>query len=157
MIWYRRLQRCWFALLLCLMGILTLREAMRISKQSTESNWLAGPGGYITIIGGLLLCFAIFEFISGMRADHPVAEVTTKDKSFLNKKVWWSFLLVVLYLLLTPWLGFLISSGIFLVGSLRLLGCTVRSITIIILVTCLCMYFLFPILGISVPRGLLGI
>lgn len=157
MIWYRRLQKYWFALLLCLIGAPTLREAMRISKQSTESNWLAGPGGYITVIGGLLLCFAIFEFISNMRTGQPVAVATSKDKSFFNKKTWWSFLLIVLYLLLIPWSGFLIASGIFLIGSLRLLGCTARSITIITLSICLCMYFLFPILGISVPRGLLGI
>jgi hypothetical protein len=41
-------------------------------------------------------------------------------------------------------------------GSLRLLGCTFRSMVIVTLAICLGMFFLFPVLGISVPRGWFG-
>lgn len=155
MIARRRLQSVWCAALLFLTGGLALREGVRITRVSTGSNWLAGPGGYITLIGGLLLCFALCELILAARAADPVSR-SSQAKTSLGKKGWATLIFLALYLLLTPWLGFILASGVFLMGSLRLLGCTFRSMVIVTLAICLGMFFLFPVLGISVPRGWFG-
>jgi hypothetical protein len=152
---WRRLQGFWCAALLFLTGGLTLREGIRITKRSTESNWLAGPGGYISLIGGLLFCFALWELILAARATEPVSQSSQAKTSF-GKKGWATLIFLAVYLLLIPWIGFILGSGIFLMGSLRLLGCTYRSMILVTLATCLGMFFLFPALGISVPRGWLG-
>ena len=151
----RRLQSLWCAALLFLTGGLALRGGVRITRASPKSNWLAGPGGYITLIGGLLLCFALCELILAARGTDPVSH-SSKAKTSLGKKGWTTLIFLALYLLLTPWLGFILASGVFLIGSLRLLGCTFRSMIIVTLAICLGMFFLFPVLGISVPRGWFG-
>jgi len=154
-----RLEYFLFAILWGAPGLLTLMEAYRLAHlpRLHEVNLFEGPVGYMLGIGSLLLGFSIWEIILGLR--HKTIKLPPKSKqvAILSKKIYLSILFMILFLILVPILGFVLASGFFLALTLRLLGCKAKVIIITILFYCGGLYWLVPLLGLSLPRGIYGI
>lgn len=157
-------------LLIAVLGILAMVEGIRIGTQFAAETFIAGPGGYMTVIGVALCCFALIGTL-GARFEHNRRKRTqdelaaldasttpakTPETSGHTRTLRLSFLLCVGYVLLIKPLGFTIASLLYLAASLWLLKNPLRRI----LLTCLFMFpilfFGLPAIGISVPRGLFG-
>lgn len=139
-------------------GLLTLLEAYRLSNlpKLRDKGLLEGPTGYMMAIGVLLIGFALGEAIGGFRQDPAQFSPGTNKGIPFSRKIWFTVLYMVVFLALLPFLGFVLASGCFLGGAMRLLGCTVKSIAITVCVYCGGLYWMVPLLGLSLPRGFLG-
>jgi len=148
-----------FALLWAVPGLLTLIEAHRLAglPRLQGVSLMEGPVGYMTAIGFLLMGFSIWELITGMHKG-PVQVSAKANVSFSpSRKIWLTVVYMILFLVLIPILGFVLASGFFLVTTLVLLGCTVKVTIITALCYCGGLYWMVPLLGLSLPRGLWGI
>ena len=152
-------QTWFFAVLWAVPGLLTLTEAHRLAglPKFQVVSLVEGPIGYMTAIGSLLIGFSLWEIICGLiqRAD-PVSS-RAKTKISVSGKIWVILLFMILFLLLIPFLGFVLGSGFFLAAALLLLGCTVKVTIVTDLCYCGGLYWMVPLLGLSLPRGVLGI
>jgi hypothetical protein len=139
-------------------GFLILMEAYRLAglPKLRDKAFGEGPAGYMTAIGFLLIGFAFWEVIEGLRPGRAQASSPEKAGNPISRKIWLTAVCMVLFLALVPFLGFILASGCFLGGAMRLLGCTLRSILLTIGIYCGCLYWMVPLLGLSLPRGFLG-
>ncbi len=152
--------RVWFfAGLWAFPGLLTLTEAYRLSglPKYREVGFFEGPIGYMTVIGSLLIGFSLWDLVSGLfRRSQTLARGPDKASSGTGK-IWAVLFFMVLFLVLVPLLGFILASGVFLAATLLLLGCTIKVTAAADLVYCLGLYWMVPVLGLSLPRGMLGL
>jgi hypothetical protein len=139
-------------------ALLILLEAHRLAGQPKlrDKGFWEGPAGYMTALGVLLIGFAIWEAVEGMRPRRPEVFSPEKPGSSISRRIWLMMVWMVLFLALVPFLGFILASGIFLAGAMRLLGCTIPSILITACTYCGALYWLVPVLGLSLPRGFWG-
>ena len=139
-------------------GLLTLMEARRLAglPKFRDKGLLEGPAGYMTALGVLLIGFALWEVIGRLRQGSVNDSSPGKEGESLSGKIWITVLYMVLFLALVPFLGFILASGCFLAGAMHLLGCTVRSILITVGIYSGSLYWMVPLLGLSLPRGFLG-
>lgn len=149
---------CVYAALWGVPGLLTMVEAYRLFKlpefQNTE--FAEGPVGYMFAVGVLLIGFCIWEIAVGLRPRAGTTHSNAKSSSRRIIRVYLTIAYMVLFLLLTPFLGFIVASGCFLVACLRLLGCTLIVSAVTAVVYCGTLYWMLPYLGLSLPRGILG-
>ena len=139
-------------------SLLTLMEAYRLSglpRLQDKGLW-EGPAGYMTAIGILLIGFPLWEVIGAWRQAPAQAPSPKKEGKPLSGKIYLTVIYMLLFLTLVPFLGFILASGCFLTGAMRLLGCTVQSILITVCVYSGSLYWMVPLLGLSLPRGFLG-
>lgn len=155
----RKGQFCVFAALWAVPGLLTLIEAHRLAglPRLRGVSLMEGPVGYMIAIGSLLMVFSIWEIVTGMRQGPVQVPLKANAVTFLSKKICFTVLYMILFLLLIPILGFVMASGFFLATSLVLLGCTVKVTIITVLCYCGGLYWMVPLLGLSLPRGIWGI
>ena len=146
-----------FAALWGVPGLLTFIEAHRLAglPKLREVGLSEGPVGYMMAIGSLLIGFSLWEIIAGLRQRDKVASKSASTSP--SRKIWITIIYMIFFLLLVPLLGFVLASGCFLAADLRLLGCTVKAITITVFFYCGGLFWLVPLLGLSLPRGILGI
>ncbi len=162
-------------------GSIAIVEAIRVGVKYTSESFIAGPGGYMMVVGVGMVGFSLIGAIAGLcgwlrrdyrrrRSNSDMVPVSSqadkaepdaggklpKDSSRLWKTCL-SFLLCVGYVLLIKPLGFTIASLLYLAVNLWLLQNPVRRI----LFTCVVMFpilsFGLPIVGISVPKGIFGV
>lgn len=148
-----------FAALWAIPGLVTLIEAYRLAglPRLREVSLTEGPVGYMIGIGLFLLAFSIWEIITGLRHEAPKAPFQANAGAFFSRKIWFALFYMILFLILIPFLGFVLSSGVFLATALVLLGCSSRTAIITVLCYCGGLYWLVPLLGLSLPRGIWGI
>ena len=134
-------------------GILILVEAHRLAglPKLRDKGFWEGPAGYMTAVGCLLIGFAVWEMVEGLRRAQASSPEKTGDS--ISGKIWLTGVCMILFLVLVPFLGFILASGGFLAAVMRLLGCTVRSILIAACAYCGSLYWMVPLLGLSLPRG----
>ncbi len=140
-------------------GVLILYESYRLFKLPSLKNtdFFAGPVGYMCGVGFLLMGFCIWEIVGGLKAggQKPGSEAKASRPSL--KKIYLCVAYMVLFLILMPVLGFILASGVFLGACLRLLGCSLLEIVATVFVYCISFYWFLPYFGISLPQGLWGI
>ena len=102
--------------------------------------------------------FIIFpEFIQTVNKDlFRDGDHLVRTFSFNTKKMVISFLLLVVYVLLLKYLGFAVSSVLYLGANLWILKNPPLRTIITVAVILLALLFGAPQLGISLPRGMLG-
>jgi hypothetical protein len=150
-------------MLLSLCGLLAVSESRKITKAHTIPNWFSGPSGYIMIVGGLLCLFAVHELYSAIQRwkKGPLKPADKQDQDSVQQKqlirdMTVTFLLLPVYLLLIPLLGFNLASIVYMGLNLYILKNSVKSIVVTAIVLFLGMLFLLPPMGISLPRGIFG-
>jgi len=140
-------------------GLLTLYESYRLFKLPSLKNtdFFAGPVGYMCGVGFLLMGFCIWEIVGGLKdvGQKPGSEAKASRPSL--KRIYLCVAFMGLFLILMPVLGFILASGVFLGTCLRLLGCSLPEIVATVLVYCISFYWFLPYFGISLPQGLWGI
>jgi hypothetical protein len=148
-----------YAVLWGVPGLLTLYETYRLLKLQTLKNadFYAGPVGYMCGVGLLLMGFCIWEIIAGLKNRTQETRSDVRTSHTIVKKVYFCIAYMVLFLVLTPVLGFILASGIFLGACMRLLRCSLIEIVITVIVYCGSFYWFLPYLGISLPQGIWGI
>jgi len=139
-------------------GLLTLMEARRLAglPKLRDKGLLEGPAGYMTALGLWLIGFALWEVMGHLRQGSVNDSSPGKEGKTLSGKIWVTVLYMVFFLALVPFLGFILASGLFLAVDMHLLGCTVRSILITVGIYSGSLYWMVPLLGLSLPRGFLG-
>ena len=156
----KRIRNCYiYAALWGVPGILTLIEAYRLSKSPKFQNvsFTEGPVGYMSGVGLLLMGFSLGEIILSLRHTKEEVQHNVSNSSGITRKGWITIAYMIIFLLLLPLLGFILASGCFLFGSLLLLGCTLKVVAVTVFVYCGTLYFIVPYLGLSLPKGMLGI
>ena len=150
---------CVYAALWGVPGLLTMIETYRLSKlpEFQNAKFAEGPVGYMFVVGLLLIGFCIREIVIGLKSRAQTTPSNAKSSSRSVMRVYLTVAYMVLFLVLTPILGFILASGCFLVACLRLLGCPVIEVAVIALGYCGTFYLILPYLGLSLPRGILGI
>ena len=174
------LKKYWYLLLLTAAGGVTICESIRLTNKYQPKKWLAGTSGFIMILGLVLIVLLIFEIIRRIvvagkqkRTHATTREIEDRqeshgedvaehepeknsDLSSSNRKMWFSFGLLVVYTLLIRVLGFAVSSALYLGANLLLLKNSWKSTVITTAVILSFLLFGAPFLGISFPRGLFG-
>jgi len=145
-----------YAMLWGVPGLLILCEIYRILQRPKQVDFYTGPVGYMCGVGLLLMGFCIWEIIAGLKNGTPKTRSTVQT-SRNTKKVFFCIAYMALFLVLSPILGFILASGIFLGACMRLLSCGLIEIVITVIVYCGSFYLFLPYLGISLPRGIWGI
>ena len=151
-------------------GIMALLEARRIQAKLNVKNYFAGPSGYMSIIGVILLLLFIPEIIEGMKKYKKNLQKYTKKQAYSvgseetaaseNKRIdttrmWVVFVMMILYIIIMKPLGFIISSCAFLITSLFYLGN--KWLTVLITVAIVAVFLVFcPSFGITLPKGIFG-
>jgi low temperature requirement protein LtrA len=160
--------------LIAAFGVLAVVEGIRIGTQFTAETFIAGPGGYMTVIGVALCCFALIGVLGATAGrtrrkrtqdelaalDTDTDTVTTPEKSAEaiahSRTLRLSFLLCVVYVLLIKPLGFTIASLLYLAASLWFLKNPLRRTLLTCIIMFPILFFGLPAIGISVPRGPFG-
>lgn len=152
-------------------GIMALLEARRIQAKLQVEKFFAGPSGYMSIIGVVLLLLFIPEIIEGMKkykknlqkyaekqAISKASEETEaeKERRINTNRMWIVFLMLTGYIVIMKPLGFFISSIAFLITSMFYLGNKWLTVLITVSVVAVFLYFC-PNFGITLPKGFLGI
>jgi len=152
-------------------GALALYESLRIRRSYQTGEFLAGPGGYVMVIGVALLLFALGELAVQIRqgvrrrgSESPApgvraaADPGTEDlgRRGARRKMQLTFLLCALYVLLMKPLGFTLASVASLVANLLLLGNRVAVTAATAAVVFVVLRFGVPAIGLYLPRGWLG-
>lgn len=155
-----------FPLFLLVIGGTAVLESMRVTKKYPSDNWLAGPSGFMMIIGVILLLLFVIELVKAIRGfslssvkeEAAVEKQSEKNQedAINTKKMVLSFLLLVVYVLLLKILGFSLSSVLYLAANLWLLKNPPLRTIITVVVIFLLLMFGAPQLGISLPRGIFG-
>jgi hypothetical protein len=148
-----------FAALWAVPGLLTLIEAYRLASlpRLRGVSLMEGPAGYMIAIGSLLMGFSVWEIITGLRQKYVQVPSKANGGSSLSRKICLTILCMISFLVLIPILGFVLASGFFLATTLVLLGCAVKVTIITALCYCGGLYWMVPLLGLSLPRGIWGI
>ena len=176
------LKKAWYLLLLLAAGGLAIGESIRITDKYQPDNWLAGPSGFIMIVGLLLVVLLLFNVLMNIvhgllkkkhdntacsaaeasEAEEPVLQASVeleeaeKEKQRYARNMWISFGLLIVYTLLIKALGFSISSALYLIANLFLLKNSWKTTVITVIVIFLFLLFAAPLLGMSFPRGIFG-
>ena len=161
------LQKFAFPLFLLIIGGTAVLESMRITKKYPSSNWLAGPSGFMMIVGGILLLLFLIELVKAIKgfsfADVKVVETSAAEETeadaedrINNRKMVISFLMLVAYVLILKYLGFAVSSVLYLAANLWILKNPPLRTIITVVVILVLLLFGAPQLGISLPRGIFG-
>lgn len=152
-------------------GVLALVEAIRIQNKLQVDNFFAGPSGYMTILGVILLLLFIPEIKNGIKKYNRLIQKAAQDAEKVkteeeveeektekanSKRMWVFFIMMLLYVAIMKYLGFFISTIIFLVASLYYLGNKWKSILFTTLIIGIFLYFC-PQIGITLPKGIFGI
>jgi len=145
-----------YALLWGVPGLLILYETYRLLQKPKHADFYAGPVGYMSGVGLLLMGFCIWEIIAGLKNGTQKTRSTVRTNQNI-KKVLFCIVYMVLFLVLTPILGFILASGIFLGACMHLLRCGLIETIITVIIYCGSFYLFLPSLGISLPRGIWGI
>lgn len=139
-------------------GSILLVEAYRLANvQGLRDSFAQGPAGYITGLGLFLMALCVWELIPGFWRAQREEGVKESSKTRIPPKIYLAVAFMVFFLALLPVLGFILATACFLIGCLRLLGCTARVIVITVIIYCGTLYWALPHLGLSVPRGMFGI
>ena len=115
-----------------------------------------GPGLLPLILAGLLALLAVIDF--SVTRKQKVSELVLDDDSLSSGSTWALVAVLVVYLWLLPMLGFISSSTLLSMVSLRLFGYSnvVRSAAISISLAYI-LYILFSqIMNVPLPTGWLG-
>lgn len=169
------LKRYWYFLLLVAAGSLAIGESARITKTYQPSKWIAGPSGFIMILGLILLALLLFEVLMTIlknRRRARATETAATEKRNANAtpsdttqaqeekqhavNMWLSFGLLVAYTLLLKVLGFALASAFYLLANLPLLKNSWKVTVITVVVVLAFLLLAAPALGIAFPRGLFG-
>jgi hypothetical protein len=164
----KRIEQFAFPLLLLILGSVAIIQSLILTAGNSEPNWLAGPGGFMMLIGCILIGICLFELLvlfraakadnSKVSAKTAVPDETTEKKKqdiFLRNMLITLGLLMV-YALCIRVLGFSLATGLFLVIDLKLLKNSWPLTVFTVLVILALMLFGAPWMGISLPRGLFG-
>ena len=169
-----------YLVLVAACGVLAVVESQRLRRDFESSSFLTGPGGYLMIVGIVLLFFAALEGLSlaakGRRAvvaqtivpateeavaaapDDEKRDVEPAGRGLSNKwRMRLSFVCCVIFVLLIEPLGFTLASLAFLAVNLLLLGNGKVSILVTLGVVFLILHFGAPAIGLSLPKGILGL
>ena len=172
-----------YAFFMGILGIMTLAEGLRLNLQSTlNKKWLLQPGSYIIIIGAALLlltCFELFRWlktrnlqestqeVKGLaetqetQETHEIQETHEPVKAILvqwlekNKRVLITLVCIGVYILIIPYVGMAIATIPFLIAVMRIMKNSKKAMAITILICFLFGYVLLPMMGISLPRGII--
>jgi putative tricarboxylic transport membrane protein len=119
-----------------------------------------GPGVFPLMVGAVWVILALYQLIRSFRIPGPVHETTVKEKvfhSFVESKPLFMIIAFVIYLTMVRWVGFFVSTFLFVIVISRLFGGKgwVRPIALSTGVNVFC-YFLFEVwLKLSFPAGFL--
>ena len=152
-------------------GIMALLEARRIQAKLNVKNYFAGPSGYMSIIGVILLLLFIPEIVEGMKKYKKSLQkytekqavsvaceetVASKENRINTTRMWVVFVMMVMYIIIMKPFGFIISSCVFLISSMFYLGN--KWLTVLITVAVVAVFLVFcPSFGITLPKGIFGI
>ncbi len=147
-----------------LLGVIALAEGYRLGMAFENESFIAGPGGYIFIIGAALTLFSSVMVVKAVISRKTPVEGTseiakkaqTPEQTRRLKQMRLSFVLCVLYVVLIKPLGFAIASIVYLASSLALLRNSLKTTLITCAVMIPVLYFGLPAIGISVPKGIFG-
>ncbi len=171
--WTRRAGRLaarfgYFALV-AVCGAAALVEGLRIGRLRRTAEFLSGPGGYIMILGVVLLLFAAIELAaqlgrtarrSAVGGPPPEAgagrEVSQGAAAGGRRRMQLTFVMCVVYVLLVRPLGFTLASLLYLTANLLLLGNRPAVMAATVAVVFVILRFGAPAIGLYLPRGLLG-
>lgn len=152
-----------YALFLLASGSLAVWESMRLTKKYPQSNWFAGPSGFMMIIGCVFLLLCLLELLRLLRKSDLIKEIAVKeraqksaDEKENSRKMVISFLLLIVYTILIKYLGFSLTSAIYLGVNLWILKNPPLRTIITVVVILVLLLFGAPYMGISLPRGILG-
>lgn len=164
-----------YTIILAVLGLLATIEGVKVGV-SYGGNFWSGPGGYLTIIGCVLLFFALVDSILGDRnkgkgppvAMHEQQEILPPPSAnhwqLIVKrhemtpviKMRLTLILCILYILLIQPLGFVIASLVYLALNMWLLNNPTKSIvSTLVVLFCILRYGL-PLMGLSIPKGIFG-
>ena len=163
------------------LGAVAIAEAIRLGNYDQSDSFIIGPGGYMMAVGISLVCFSCIGGIGSLIArsrsrpsrsvpsvpKDPNSSPTTQTQSERRElaqrgfsrmvKPIVSFLLCVGYILLIKPMGFTFATLLFLAAGLWLLENPFRRIVF----TCIVMFpilaFGLPLIGLSMPKGILGL
>jgi low temperature requirement protein LtrA len=154
------------------LGVIAIAEGIRIGTQFTAETFIAGPGGYMTVVGIALFSFALVGALStlgennrhkrtqnelgALDIDTNTPPTKTAEAIAHSRILRLSFLLCVGYVLLIKPLGFTIASLLYLGASLWLLKNPLRRTLLTCIIMFPILFFGLPAIGISVPRGPFG-
>lgn len=171
----------WYPLLLTAVGGISIYESIRLTNKYHPKHWLSGTSGFIMILGLAMVALLVVDSIMrAVRAEKKECDILAvratscleelpeellneeageDEAAFLthNRKMWVSFGFLLAFALLIQKLGFTLSSTVYLGANMRLLNNSWRKTIITTSVLFLFLLFGAPFLGISFPRGLLGI
>jgi hypothetical protein len=173
-------QRYVYPVLLTACGSLAFFESLRLKSDFDSGDFLSGPGGYLMIVGIVLLCFAAFETLrlarkrrqgdGGVRvapATEEVGRAASEDEEKSEKTVGHieadrrrmrlSFMFCAFFVLLIEPMGFTLASLVYLAANLLLLGNGKLVTFVTLCVVFMLLHFGAPAIGLSLPKGLLGL
>jgi len=158
-----------FSFILLVVGLITVLESMRLTRKHVQTNWLASSGGFMMIIGALILLLFLIDLTSSIKKcviglkkmetepDIKAKEAMgTEDKANLMRMLY-SFALLGVYTIIIRPLGFPIASTIYIGVNLWLLKNPLLRTIITVVVIFIVLTFGAPAFGLSLPRGFLGI
>ena len=118
-----------------------------------------GPGFFPIILGVLLTLLTAVNLIMEVRKSRLEKNSTYDDEDFAFKDMVTVSIMILIYMIVFPYAGYLISTGLFIIGTLSYLnkGKWIQNISILIVVLVV-IYFMFDyFLNTGLPSGILEI
>ena len=146
-----------FFALLC--GVVLYEAATTLTEQGHASgSAISNAALYPRLLSGLLLFLAFFQVISDVRMSGPVPGAEEPAGPGQDRLTVFAALTLVAYIILLPILGFLLTTPLFVLAFLLLLGdrnwTTLSFVPIATTAGC---FVVFQVLfNVNLPRGLFG-
>mgnify|MGYP000926067303 CR=1 FL=1 len=164
------LDRMAFPLFMFVTGVIAVLESNRLTEKYVDGDWLSGPSSFMMILGLLILaiCFietvrSVFQIRSDLKKidEHVVAtkedqEKSDEEKGYIKDMII-SFAMVLVYIFIIRYTGFALATVIYLAANLTLLKNPIVRIVLTVVVILALLLWGAPAMGISLPRGFLGL
>lgn len=118
-----------------------------------------GPGFFPIILGVLLTLLTAVNLVMEVRKSRLEKNNAYEDEDFAFKDMVTVSIMILIYMIVFPYAGYLISTGLFIIGTLSYLnrGKWIQNISILIVVLVV-IYFMFDyFLNTGLPSGILEI
>jgi hypothetical protein len=142
-------------LILTCLSLVALADAIRLTGHKTASvEDLTGPGRYLFVVSALLFIVSVAYF--WVRRREVEGEAAEEESQPIDTKVVKIALLLVAYVIMIPYLGYVVATAPFCVGVMSVIGGRARSagnLLAAVAITAVAYLIFVRGAGIIFPRG----
>lgn len=139
--------------LLLLVGFVGVADGLRVILTKTDTVGSSSAGGWIVLLGGLLIAGTCGHVAKEIRAGHKAVAVAADDKS---RQPIIALAMMLVYIAFIDPLGYTLSTALFMAIYLRVFGkYSVLKIATISIVFALASSWLWTVMDMMLPQGIL--